>query len=212
MSKITNEDVLLFYADAFEDEEDHPITKSYLSALKQQELNESAEAPGKYLHGDYNGVMRVFKEGVSVDGKKKGLTDDENFYIWLKNHELFAWLMEYTFKVHDIFLQTTDYYQAKLQKWHLYISWCAYHDSGIRGKGPSPRAAASQFKCKELLLWMYEAAVLKTGAPDLDAVRKAIEDGTMDGTKVWEAVSGGSVDALRNKIYDIIEKNLSAKG
>lgn len=208
---LKNKDVLLFYADVPEDEEDYPITKSYLSALKQQELNESAEVPGKYLHGDYKGVARVFKKG-DVDREKKDLTDDETFYIWMQDHEVFAWLMEYTFKVHDIFLQTTDYYQAKLQKWHLYISWCAYHDSGIRGKGPSPRAAASQFKCKELLLWMYEAAVLKTGAPDLDAVRKAIADGTMDGTKVWEAVSGGNEDALRNKIYGIIEKNLSAKG
>lgn len=211
MSKITNEDVLLFYADISVDETDYPITKSYLSALKQQELNESAEVSGECLHGKYKGVARVFKKG-DVDREKKDLTDDETFYIWMQNHEVFAWLIEYTFKVHDIFLQTTDYYQAKLQKWHLYISWYAYHDSGILGEGRSPQEAASKFRCPELLLWMYEAAALKTGAPDLMAVQKAIEDGTMDGTKVWEAVSGGNEDALRNKIYDIIKKNLSKKG
>ncbi len=51
------------------------------------------------------------------------------------------------------------------QKWHFYISYCAYLESGIlKDENGKPRSLdlndrpILRFQCLELLLWMYEAA------------------------------------------------------
>lgn len=151
---VDNLQILKFYVDKPAQNETCQFTAKYLDKLKEAD----PENTGDSLHGPYKRLVRVFKTGVFVNREKETLTDDEKFYIWMKDHELFSWLMESTFQIPDIFLQATDYYQVALQKWHLYLSWYAYLDSKILGKGLLLRKNAVDFKCPELLLWMCEAA------------------------------------------------------
>ncbi len=153
--EVTNEDVLRFYADKFADEKHCPITAKYLSKLKSN---------GESLHGDYVKTVNTFKKGVEKE--KDNLKEDEQFYEWLKNT-----LISFSFFLPDVFLGHTDYYDVALQKWHLYVCWYEYRQSGIRsGKkldndqlkvsaSSKPNGIfQSSITCSELLLWMCEAA------------------------------------------------------
>ncbi len=164
---VTNQQVLEFYANKLADGATCPRTKDYLEELKKKEIEQlkkskkaDQEIAGMCLHGDYKKVAQVFKAGISADWENKGLNKDKQFYIWMKYHEMFTWLLESTcgLNYEDIFLEKTDYYQVELQKWHLYVSWYAYLESGLYGNGFTLKAKAPNFKCRELLLWMCEAA------------------------------------------------------
>lgn len=140
--EVTNEDVLRFYADKFADEKHCPITAKYLSKLKSN---------GESLHGGYEKTVNTFKKGVEKE--KDNLTKDEQFYEWLKTRKI----VSFSFCLPDVFLEHTNYYDVALQKWHLYVCWYAYLESGIIGNGLCLKGKP-QFKCSELLLWMCEAA------------------------------------------------------
>lgn len=150
---VTNEDVLRFYADKFADEEHCPITAKYLSKLKEEERKKGKELSGDSLHGSYVETINTFKKGF-VEKEYKNKTKDEKFYDWLKIREI----VSFSFFLPDVFLEHTDYYDVALQKWHLYVSWYAYLESGIVGKGLCLKEEMNQLKCSELLLWMCEAA------------------------------------------------------
>ena len=154
---VTNEDVLRFYADKFADEEHCPMTAKYLSKLKSN---------GESLHGPYAGMAKRFKMGFA---EKEG--KDKEFYDWLKENEISS-IRSFSFFQPDVFLEhTEDYYDVALQKWHLYVSWYAYCESG---KLPDKKLDNEQLNesasskpngilndtiiCRELLLWMCEAA------------------------------------------------------
>ena len=162
--EVTNKDVLQFYADKFADEEHCPITAKYLSKLKAEE---SKKKKGEKLKGEslhdargYVQTINTFKKVETTDEK------DEEFYEWLQNREI----VSFSFFLPDVFLKHTDYYDVALQKWHLYVCWYAYRESGIRSRkkldneqldvsAEKPNGILQyMIKCRELFLWMCEAA------------------------------------------------------
>lgn len=157
--KITNQQVLEFYADKPADEEHCPVTAKYLCKLKKEHENENEDDKGKKREpgvslGKYGKLAKTFK-ACSKNRENRGATKDACFYTWLENHQSVA--LSFLLNL-DVFLCNTDYYDVALQKWHLYVSWYAYLESGILGKSFALEDEAADFRCRELLLWMCEAA------------------------------------------------------
>ena len=172
---VTNEDILRFYADKFADGKHCPKTAEYLSKLKSKD-EAKLKSDGESLHGNYRIMANRFKtEFAQKEGE--GFYEDKEFYDWLKAKEIRSF---YIFP--DVFLEHTDYYDVALQKWHLYVAWYAYCESGIlSGKKLDKeqlKASAEnsngilkcQIICKELLLWMCEAA----GSMQTDSLYKKL--------------------------------------
>ncbi len=154
---ITNRQVLEFYADKPADKEHCPVTAKYLCKLKEE--HEKGDGKGKKREpgvslGKYGTLAKTFK-ACSKNRENIGDTQDELFYRWLENHQSVA--LSYPLNL-DVFLCNTNYYDVALQKWHLYVSWYAYLESEILGKSFALEDRATNFNCRELLLWMCEAA------------------------------------------------------
>ena len=189
--EVTNEDVLRFYADKFADEEHCPITAKYLSKLEEEERKNGKELRGYSLHGDYVSLVNTFKKGF-IEKEYKNKTKDEKFYDWLKIREI----VSFSFCLPDVFLEHTDYYDVALQKWHLYVSWYAYLESGIMGEGLCLEKKMTTFKCEELLLWMCEAA-------DVARTKDYCEE-ALQGKSDWKALA-------REEIRNIIKGSKEEK-
>ena len=181
--EVTNEDVLRFYADKFADEEHCPITAKYLFKLEEN---------GDSLHGNYKKTVDTFKKEFT-EKEYKDKTDDEKFYDWLKMRKI----VSFSFFFPDVFLEHTDYYDVALQKWHLYVSYYAYRESGILGEGLCLTKKMPTFRCPELLLWMCEAA---GSAKAKDYCEKALkkESGWM--TLAREEIRNMIISAKKDRI------------
>ena len=196
---VTNADLLRFYKNAPTDGKSCPCTAKYLERLKKD---------GKNLHGPYAGVIDTFK------GKRPGRdSDDDNFYTWLGNLEssgaLFGLNALKNLDPHfDVFLAHTNKYDVSTQKWHLYVSWYAYcefyyrtdrkkddkghevikkwftADKYVNGEADKDGGILQHTTCRELLLWMCEAAGSKNTEYFYDALLK-IEKGQPNGISGW---------------------------
>lgn len=147
-----------FYANKPADKDHCPVTAKYLRKLKEEDENGKKRNPGGSL-GSYGGVVKTFKT-CPKEIENRGNTENERFYTWLEDHQsaVHNFLPDL-----DVFLLDTDYYDVALQKWHLYVSWAAGRDSGYFSKNRKNSLNLNgnmQFKCPELLLWMYEASII----------------------------------------------------
>ncbi len=220
---VTNENLLRFYAD-MGTEETYPITQKYLESHKP-----SAE-PGNYVNLAY-----AFW-GCEQVGTKKEAIENKNFYHWLEDNYASMMSLE-ALKDHKFLFKKMKTTDPLLQKWHLFVSFYTLEEywwkSGIEQVSWKKASVVPQwltkekiskdvrespfsilcgsYGCHELLLWMYEAAVLKTKSHELDDMKNQINNGTLDGKTIWKNLAGSSYKykPVIDKIYNLIEKYYS---
>ncbi len=210
---VTNDMLLKFYSDIGIYEDSWNITWTYFEHLKKTDRLRRG-------NGDYIDVAATFlSEGK--EGKFK------EFYEWFIKQKPGKMLsLKYLPKSDELKMLTIAPANAAeaalLEKWHLLVSfyameeyWGAEKIEDFRPKWLTDKiyedarhrsGILNRTGCRELLLWMYEAAVVKTGSNDLYLVRDEIEKGTIDSDNIWKEVSGGRPSCLREKIYGLIEK------